>query len=372
MLNFDSCVTLTPERAVSKYYAGLIKNLVYQNPLSATRISDKIAGLLETARKDFANLIGARPAEIIFTSSGSEANNLAIKGFLAANPSRPKGVLTTFYEHSSVMAPIKSAAGNGYKFARASCAEIAESAHEKTNLMPHGAALAAFVMASGETGEAFPIKEMTAAARACEIAVHCDACLTAGRISIDAGSLGVDMMSVSAHKFGGPAGVGALYVRPGTRLFPLIEGGVEERGLRAGFYNVPAIAAAGLAARMALESMDERNAALKKLKLILCDEINKRIKGVKWVAGPDSPLNFYASFILPATNAENLISRLSNSNILVSPYSWCVSAAKTPDSLIHKGIEEYEAAGYMRICLSHHNTEKEISRLAGKIANFIR
>lgn len=370
MLNFDSCVTLKPEKAVSKYYAGLIKNLVYQNPLSATRVSDKIAGLLENARQDFARLVGARAEEIIFTSSGSEANNLAIKGFLAANASKPKGILTTFYEHSSVMAPIKSSARSGYKFARAACGEIAGYAHEKTDLMPSGAALAAFVMLSGETGEVFPVKEMTAAARAREIAVHCDACLAAGRIAINAGSLGVNMMSVSAHKFGGPAGVGALYVKPGTRLFPLIEGGVEERGLRAGFYNVPAIAAAGLAARMAFECMDERNASLKKLKLILCEELSRKIKGVRWVAGADSPLDFYASFILPGKNAENLISRLSNSGIMVSPYSWCVSAAKTPDSLIHKGIDEYDAAGYMRICLSHHNTEKEILRFIGRIVKF--
>ena len=369
ILNFDGCVTLKPEREVLKYYARLLKELQFQNPAAKTRFSEKAAAVIEEARAHFARLICAEPSRIIFTSSGTEANNLAIKGFIAANRAKPNAALTTYYEHSSVLAPLKSAAAAGWSFTQTAVdPERPEKASDAIARAAGKVSLASFILASGETGILYPVGKMAEIARGLGITVHSDACAAAGRIRIDVNALKTDMMSVSAHKFGGPAGVGALFVRQGIRIFPLIEGGVEERGMRGGFYNAPAIGAAGLAAKIAMERMDEREVKLKGLKKFLFEAINSAIGGVRWVSGPSSPLSFHSSLILSNVNAESLISELSAAGVVISPYSWCVSAAKTPDSLIHAGIGAGEAAGYIRICLSHENTEREISKLVSCIA----
>ncbi|HBC75971.1 MAG: hypothetical protein A2008_09815 [Candidatus Wallbacteria bacterium GWC2_49_35] len=369
ILNFDGCVNLKPEREVIKYYVELLKELHYQNPAAKTRQAEKTAEVIEEARKHFGWLIGADPARIIFTSSGTEANNLAIKGFIAANRAKPNAALSTYYEHSSVIAPLKSAAAAGWSFTQT--AVDPGRPEEAANAISRASAkvsLASFILASPETGILYPVEKMANAARAHGITIHSDACAAAGRIRVDVNALKTDMMSVSAHKFGGPAGVGALFVRQGVRIFPLIEGGIEERGLRGGFYNAPAIGAAGLAAKIAMERMDEREIKLRELKKFLFEAINSRIGHARWISGPSSPLSFHASLILENVNAESLISELSEGGVAISPYSWCVSAAKTPDSLIRAGIGADEAAGYIRICLSHENTEKEISRLVNRIA----
>lgn len=370
---FDSCVTSPPSREVRSLHARLLRELGGVNPAAPGRRAAKAAAVIEDARASVAALIGVDPARLIFTSSGTEANNLAVKGFIAARPGTGGGrAVTTFYEHSSVSAPLRSAAAAaGWKVERVPAGAGPRGLEGLENALKAAGrvSLAAFILASPETGALYPVAEMSALARAAGAAVHCDACAAAGRIAVSAETLGVDMMSVSAHKFGGPAGVGALFVRAGVRVFPLLEGGVEERGMRGGFYDTPAIGAAGLAARIALERMGERCDRLRRLKAFLYEALNSRLAGrIRWVSGPDSPLPFHSSMIIDGLNSESLIASLAEDGIEVSPYSWCLSASKVPDSLIHSGISAGEAEGYVRICLGEGNNEKEISKLAARIA----
>ncbi len=374
-INFDNCVTSAMEPSVLSHFIRLHESFAYRNPVYSGKSGEITRKLLDDARKNIAALINADPSEIFFTSSGTESNNLAVKGIMAAASARSKGsfhrIVSTPFEHSSVAFPVKTLASAGHAAVQLEASGDGSVSFSGASEILKDAKLLTAIHTSPENGRAMPVSQLASRAREAGALVHSDACFVAGRIKIDVSELRVDTLSISGHKLCGPPGSGALYVRRGTRVMPQIEGGPEENGLRGGFYNIPAISAMGMAAAIAIEEMDARNEKTRRLKNILCEKLSSAVKNIKWVAGVSNPLPFYASFCLPGVNSEELVSRFEAGNIIISSASWCVSSAnKVPGALSSLGLDIDDAAGYVRICLGHNNCESDVTALAGKLIEF--
>ena len=222
------------------------------NPSSLHASGREARSAMEGARRQLARLLGARPRSLVFTGGGSEANNLAIKGVAFAARARGSHVITSAVEHPAVLATCGFLERAGFRVSYLDvdahglvlCESLEALLTDKTILI-------SVMLANNEVGTIQPIRELAAMARQRKILFHTDAVQGAGKITVDLQELGVDLASVSAHKLGGPKGVGALYVRKGVELEPLIHGGKQEMGLRAGTENVPAIVGLGKAAELA-------------------------------------------------------------------------------------------------------------------------
>ncbi|HNY13610.1 MAG TPA: aminotransferase class V-fold PLP-dependent enzyme, partial [Candidatus Wallbacteria bacterium] len=296
------------------HFMKLHESFRYRNPMFSGASGDITRRLLEDARKNVASLINADPSEIFFTSSGTESNNLAVKGIMAAVSARSKGachkIVTTPFEHPSVAFPVKTLVRAGHSaFYLKARGDGSVSASDAREILKDAKVLAV-IHTSPENGRIMPVSELASAARENGAVVHSDACFIAGRVKIDVSELMVDTLSISGHKLCAPPGTGALYIRRGTRVMPQIEGGAEENGLRGGFYNIPAISAMGLAARIASEEMESRNEKTRRLKNILCEKLSSAVKNIKWIAGASTPLPFYVSFCLPGVNSEEAVAAL--------------------------------------------------------------
>ena len=250
------------------------------NPSSAHREGARARAALEAARAEVAALVGARLAEIVFTSGATEANNLALRGALGCRPAGG-GLVTTAVEHASVLETARALATAGAPLTvvpvdgegRVAAAEVLAACSAATALVSVG-------LANGEVGSVAPVAAIAAGLRGRGILLHSDAAQAAGRLPIDVDGLGVDLLSVSAHKLGGPGGVGALYVRRGVRLAPQLTGGPQERERRAGTENVAAIVGFGVAARVARAEQAAASAVAEALVERLSAGLRARIPGV--------------------------------------------------------------------------------------------
>ena len=228
----------------------------FGNPLNFHDYGAKSAAAIEEARQKTADLIGAKPGEIIFTSCGSESNNLAIKGIAKANEKKGKHIITSSIEHFSVLYPLKELEKEGCKvtylpvdkFGVVSPESVAAAIMPETTLIT-------LTHASNEIGTIEPIREIAEKVKG-KAVFHVDAVQTAGSIPINVAELGVDALNLSANLFYGPTGVAALYLKKGTRILPLILGGTQEEGKRAGTHNIPGIVGMGIAAELAKLEMD--------------------------------------------------------------------------------------------------------------------
>ena len=230
----------------------------YGNPSCLHEWGDPPREALEKAREQVADLIGGAPEEIIFTGSGTEANNFAVKGLAMANQKKGKHVVVSAIEHFSVLNSAKTLEKMGYsytavpvdKYAMVDPAAVRKAIRDDTSVV-------SIMHANGEVGTLEPIKEIAAIAKEKEVVFHTDAVATAGTIPLNVKELGVDALSLAANMFYGPKGVGALWVRRGTRITPLLDGGVQEGGRRAGTENVAGIAGLGKAAELAKAQMPD-------------------------------------------------------------------------------------------------------------------
>lgn len=319
----------------------------------------------ESARKDVARLIGAKPNEIVFTSGGTEANNLAIKGVAEALRKKGDHLVTAATEHKSVLDPFKRLAQSGFRVTtlgvdaagRVDLKELKRTLTKKTILV-------SVMLANNEIGTIAPLAEIAKLAHAAGALVHTDAIQAAGKIPVDVRALGVDLLSLSAHKVYGPKGVGALYVRKtGVRvpILPLFDGGAQEAGLRSGTLNVPGIVGFGAASRVArlvLKKEAKRTARLR-------DKLEKGILGLAPGAlvngDPDNrlPNNLNVSF--SGRSAKELMEKMPE--LAISSGSACLSTSVEPSYVLKAlGLSENQRAGSLRFGLGRFNTEKEIDR----------
>lgn len=309
------------------------------NPSSLHSAGVKVKALLEQSRKAVADCLGCEPQEILFTSGGTEANALALHG-------RQK-ILTSPMEHPSVLKNCKETLL--FPVSKTGTSEI---------LPPVGVDMVSLQYANSETGLLQPVKEMGELCREQGIPFHSDGVQAVGKVEIDLHTLPVDLFSFSAHKFGGPVGIGGLYRREGTPLFPLYQGGGQEAGLRPGTESV--VLAAGMAAALqaALRSRKETEARLARLGKLLKEKIT-RLGGIETGFGERIPGHFHFRF--PGVDGEALAARLDLLGFCVSAGSACHSGSHTPSpTLMAMGCSREEASEGLRITPGEATTEEEI------------
>ena len=335
---------------------------VFGNPSSLHDWGDGARDAMEAAREQVAQLIGAKAAEVIFTGSGTESNNLAIKGLALAQQSKGRHVVVSAIEHFSVLHSARTLAKWGFevsevpvdKYGVVDPDDVGRSLRDDTVLV-------SVMHANGEVGSIQPIKEIAAVTRERKIAFHTDAVATAGTINVNVTELGVDALSLAGNQFYGPKGVGALWVKKGVRVTPLLDGGIQEGGRRAGTENVPAIVGLGRAAELARTHITERTERLVPLRDRLLKELPKVIERTVVTGQPRNRLPGHASFCVEFIEGESMLMLLNTKGIAVSSGSACTSRAlKASHVLIAMGLSHETAQGSILLTLGIDNSDQDV------------
>ena len=332
----------------------------YGNPSSVYALAGRSAAALEDGRRSLAEFIGAEPEEIIFVGSGSEADNLAIKGTMRKKDGGH--MITSAIEHHAVLHTCKYLQEEGYDLTVAGVdqhglvdpREVADAIREDTRLIT-------IMHSNNEVGTIQPIVEIAAIARERGIKMHTDAVQSLGKVPLNVDALGVDMMSFSAHKLHGPKGVGALYIRKGFRPEPIIHGGGQERRLRAGTENVPGIVGFGRAVSLAAELGHEPVERMRALRDKLIAGVLEAIPETVLSGHPVERLPNIASFLFRYIEGEGILLSLDMKDIAGSSGSACTSGSLDPSHvLLSMGYPHEIAHGSLRLSLSRYTTEQEI------------
>jgi len=334
----------------------------YGNPQSIHEWGDQAREALDDARSKIAALIGAQPEEIIFTGSGTEANNFAIKGLALARQSEGKHIVISAIEHFSMLHAAKTLEKWGFevtqvpvdKYGLVDPKDVGKRIREDTVLV-------SIMHANSEVGTIQPIAEIAKVVKKRGALFHTDAVATAGSIPVDVKELGVDALSLTPNQFYGPKGVGALWLKKGARIIPFLDGGVQEGGRRAGTENVPAIAGLGKAAELAKEEMASRMAHLSALRDRLIEGLLSRIEHAILTGHPTERLPGNASFCIEFIEGEAMLMLLSHQGIAASSGSACTSRAlKASHVLTAMGLPPEIAQGSLLFTLGLENTEEDI------------
>jgi cysteine desulfurase len=331
---------------------------LYGNPSSVHAEGRRARRLIEEAREETARLIGASPAEIFFTSGGTEANGLAVFG---ATAGRRGKVVRSGAEHPSVREAVDSLSGQEIQTAvvNPEPSGVLDPARVEEAAAP-GTLLVSVMAANNEYGGLFPVPRLSAAIHGSGALFHTDAVQAAGRIRIDVEQWGVDLLSLSAHKFHGPKGAGALYVRRGVSLQPRTPGGGQEKKLRAGTENTAGIVGLGVAARLARGRFDEA-IGIARLRDRLEKGIQRRIERAHAVAGSAPRLPNTSALLFEGLSGEALLARLDLEGVAVSVGSACSSGTLAPSAaILSLGLSPSEAKSVVRFSLSRLTTQEEI------------
>lgn len=335
------------------------------NPSSAHREGARVRALLERARADVAALIGAQPAEIVFTSGATEANNLALRG-------APRGgLVTTAIEHASIRAtatalgvPVHAVGVD--RDGRVSVTDVVRACDAGTTLV-------SVALANGEVGSVALVGAIAAALAGRRIIVHADAAQAAGRLPIDVASLGVDLLSLAAHKLGGPTGIGALWIRRGVTLDALSTGGGQERGRRPGTENVAGIAGFGAAARAAREQLSTAIPRMASLRDRLWNGLRAALPDLVLNGPADEPrLPNTLNVTVPGVTGESLLVLLDLDGIAVSLGSACAAGAAEPSHVLRAmGRSDDAARNGLRLSLGPTTTVEEIDRVVAAVPRLV-
>jgi cysteine desulfurase len=328
---------------------------------------------VERAREQAASLIGASGNEIIFTSGATESNNLAIKGVLHAHADRPRHVITTAIEHKSVLDTCRSLAAAG---CRVTCLPVDTAGRVDPDDVRRAIAadtvLVSIMAANNEVGAIQPLAEIGAITRERRVLLHSDAAQAAGKIPLDVKTLGVDLLSFTAHKMYGPKGVGALYIRRRARvaLAPILEGGGQERGLRSGTLNVPGIVGLGRAAEINAAELPAESARLGALRDRLYEALRTKVSGVGLNGSLERRLPHNLSVHFTGVAGESIL--LAVDDIALSSGSACSSGTVEPSYVLKAcGIEDDLALSSIRFGLGRFTTEEEIDYAVEKVSAVI-
>jgi len=335
----------------------------YGNPSSLHLLGQSARHAVEIAREEVAALVGARPREVIFTSGGTEANNLAILGMLATRPTK-RHLVTSAVEHVSVHSLAQRLAGQGY---RVTFLQVDSKGSLDVDALQRSldgeTALLSVMHANNETGVIFPIREIADIAVSCGVPLHVDAVQTAGKMQVDMQSLGASLLSISSHKMHGPNGAGALVVGPGMRLRSQTIGGHQERGLRPGTENVPAIVGFGTAARVAANRFEADSIRLATLRDRLERGLLKSINFATVIGNSDARICNTTNVAFEALEAEAILIGLSEHGLCASSGAACSSGSLEPSHVLQAmGVPDRIAHGGIRFSLSRDTTESEIDR----------
>jgi len=337
----------------------------FGNPSSPYSLGQEARAAVEEARDRIAHLIGAQSEEIIFTSGGTEADNFAIKGIAYANQHKGNHIITTSIEHHAVLEPCKFLERQGFKVTYLSVdkyglidpKDVKRAITDKTILI-------SVMHANNEVGTVEPIVEIGEIAKEKEIYFHTDAVQTVGHIPVKVDELGVDLLAMSAHKLYGPKGMGALYVRRGTRITPFMHGGGQERGRRASTENVPAIVGFGKAAEIAEREIDREVKRLVSLRDRFIQGLFERITQIHLNGHPSKRLPGNVNVSIEFVEGESILISLDLEGIVVSTGSACSSNALEPSHvLVALGLPAELPRCSLRFTLGRGTTEEEIARV---------
>jgi cysteine desulfurase len=335
---------------------------VFGNPSTIYSYGQEARGAVEEARTNVAELIGARGEEITFTSGGTEADNFALKGIAYASEHKGDHIITTSIEHHAVVESCKFLERRGFKvtylpvdgYGLVAPQDIKKAITNKTILI-------SVIHANNEVGTIEPIGEIGKIAKEAGICFHTDAVQTVGHIPVNVDALGVDLLSISAHKVYGPKGVGALYIKKGTRLVPLMHGGEQEKRHRAGTENVPAIVGLGKAVELAGQEMDKETEWLTCLRDKLIKGLLERIDHIRLNGHPLKRLPNNVNVSVDFVEGESMLLNLDLEGICASTGSACSSSSLEPShTLLALGLSPEQAHGSLRFTLGRENTEGDI------------
>jgi cysteine desulfurase len=358
-LDHNATTPMAPEvlAAMMPYLTG-----EFGNASSIHAYGQNAREAVERARSSVAALLGARAADIVFTSGGTEANNHAILGAVSAASGKATHVITSAIEHIAVLDPCRALARHGVELTilpvdrdgLVNVEDVRRAIRPETVLIT-------IMLANNEIGTIQPIEEIGKLASEKGIVFHADAVQAAGKISIDVEKLGVDLLSISAHKFCGPKGVGALYVRKGTKLDPLMYGGHSERDRRPGTEDVAAIAGMGKAAELAHKNLPAEGERLRMLRDRLERGLLDRVPQ-SWVNGARAPrVPNTSNLTFPFIEGEAMVIALDLKGIACSMGAACSSGAVEPSHvLMALGLAAEDARATLRLSLGHQTTEEEI------------
>jgi cysteine desulfurase len=337
----------------------------YGNPSSIHAAGDCAREALEEARGKVARLIGAQDEEMIFTSCGTEANNLALKGIALSQQSRGKDIIISSVEHFSIMHAANAMEKAGFHITRLpvdSHGNVDPADVEKA-LTPQ-TILVSVIHANPEVGTIEPVADIAKIVHKNNTIFHTDAVDSVGTIPVDVKELGVDLLTLSATQFYGPKGAAALYIRKGVRIQPLLDGGIQERGLRAGTENVPAIVGMGVAADLAREEMSQRAPHLVKLQKKLMEGLPRRIPYIRLLGHPTDRLPGNVSVAVEFIEGEAMLLFMDMEGIQISSGSACISRSlKVSHVMLAMGVDAATAQGSLLFTFGMQNKESDVDRI---------
>lgn len=345
----------------------------FGNPSGVHAFGRETRKAVEQARRRTAGLLGADSREIIFTSGGSESNNLAIQG--AAYSLRAKGnhIVTSKIEHPSVLNTCRWLEKQGFRVTYLpvdSCGTV--SPEDVREAICPDTVLVSIMTANNEIGTVQPVSEVGKICRDKGVVFHSDAVQAAGMLKTDVRAMNVDLLSLSAHKFHGPKGIGALYVRKGTKLEAVIHGGEQERGLRAGTENVPGIVGLGKAAEIAGSEMERNTAQIRELRDLLIKRIQEKVPDAFLNGHPVNRLPNNCHFSFSGIESEALLLRLDLAGISVSGGSACTSGSMEPSHVLQAiGLKDEMLRSGIRMTLGKETTREEIERTAQILSEIV-
>ena len=337
----------------------------FGNPSSIYSHGRETKGAVEEARTKVAELIGARSEEIVFTSGGTEADNFALKGIAYTNEPKGSHIITTSIEHHAVLEVCKFLERRGFritylpvdKYGLVDPDDVEKAITYKTILI-------SVMHANNEVGTIEPVEEIGEIAKEAGVYFHTDAVQTVGHIPVNVDKLKVDLLSISAHKLYGPKGVGALYVRKGTKLVSLMHGGEQEKRRRAGTENVPAIVGLGKAMELAGQEMDKEIERLAGLRDKLIKGLMERIDHIRLNGHPKKRLPNNVNVSADFVEGESMLLNLDLEGVCASTGSACSSASLEPSHvLLALGLSPEQAHGSLRFTLGRENTEADVERV---------
>ena len=370
---FDHAATTAVDEEVLKEMLPFF-SLEYGNPSSLYKIGRNAKRALEEARQRVAKAIHSKPKEIYFTACGSESDNIAIKGVAYANRNKGNHIITTKIEHPAVLNTCRTLENEGFnityldvdKNGLINISDLKSKITDKTILI-------SIMFANNEIGTIEPIKEIGLIARQQGIIFHTDAVQAVGNVEIDVYNMNIDLLSMSAHKFYGPKGVGVLYVKEGVNFKKLQDGGHQERDKRAGTENVAEIVGLGKAIEKSYRNLEQNNKKMKELRDYYEQELEDKIPYIKFNGDKERRLPGNSNVSFRFLEGENLLLKLDEKLICASAGSACSSGSESPSHvLLAIGLPEELAKGSLRVTFGKENTKEDVEYLIETLVQIVK
>ncbi|HXV45726.1 MAG TPA: cysteine desulfurase family protein [Nitrososphaera sp.] len=349
----------------------------YGNPSSIHKFGRETARAIQLARKRVAEMIDALPREITFTSGGTEADNLALKGtavHVRSKSPEKDGIITSSIEHDAVLEPCRDLEGMGFSVTYLPVTdEGLVRPSDLKSAISEDVSIVSIMYANNEVGTIQSVQELAEIAHQAGALFHTDAVQAAGKIPINVKDLGVDMMSISSHKINGPKGAGALYIRSGLEISPIIHGGGQESELRSGTENVPGIVGFGKACELAAKKMNQYQEQVAGLRDYLIERVANEIPHSRVNGSRKSRIPNNVHFTFFGVNGEDLIIKLDENGIAASTGSACSVKKQKPSHVLKAmGFSYEEITGSLRLSLGMHNSKQEIDRTVSVLARVVK